>query len=110
MAPIDFVAFARACGAEGFRCEQPAEVGPAIQAALRSAGPAVIEAVVDPLEPPAMPGKLQTMTDGELGQVVSGSVRKFASAVACASRDRSAGSWSPFSAVSESMGTKYSCA
>ena len=59
LAPIDFVAFARACGAEGFRCEQPAEVAPAIQAALRSAGPAVIEAVVDPLEPPAMPGKLK---------------------------------------------------
>jgi pyruvate dehydrogenase (quinone) len=26
LAPIDFVAFARACGAEGFRCERPEEV------------------------------------------------------------------------------------
>ena len=25
--PIDFVAFARACGAEGYRCEEPQEIG-----------------------------------------------------------------------------------
>ena len=59
LAPIDFVAFAHACGAEGFRCEQPSEVGPAIRAALRSAGPAVVEAVVDADEPPAMPRRLR---------------------------------------------------
>lgn len=59
LGPIDFVAFARACGAEGFRCEKPGEVGPAIQAALRSTKPAVIEAVVDANEPPAMPRQLR---------------------------------------------------
>jgi hypothetical protein len=32
--PIDFVAFARACGADGFHCERAEEVRPAIQAAL----------------------------------------------------------------------------
>src|SRR6202161_3664033 len=50
LSPIDFVAFARACGADGFRCEQPDEVRPAIQAALRSSRPALVEAVVDPEE------------------------------------------------------------
>ena len=36
LAPIDFVAFAKACGADAFRCERPDEVRPAISAALRS--------------------------------------------------------------------------
>jgi pyruvate dehydrogenase (quinone) len=49
LSPIDFVAFARACGAEGFRCERPEEVRPAIQAALRSSRPALVEAVVEAL-------------------------------------------------------------
>jgi pyruvate dehydrogenase (quinone) len=36
LAPIDFVAFAKACGAEGCRCERPEEVVPAIKSALES--------------------------------------------------------------------------
>lgn len=32
---IDFVAFASACGAKGFACREPEEVGSAILAALR---------------------------------------------------------------------------
>ncbi len=59
LAPIDFVAFARACGADGYRCERPDEIRPAIEAALRSPKPAIIEAVVDANEPPAMPDKLR---------------------------------------------------
>jgi pyruvate dehydrogenase (quinone) len=59
LAPIDFVAFARACGADGFRCERPDEVGPAIQAALRSPKAAIIEAVVDAEEKPADPEQLR---------------------------------------------------
>src|SRR6202046_1740516 len=47
LAPIAFGAFARACGADGFRCERPDEVSPAIQAALRSPRAAIVEAVVD---------------------------------------------------------------
>jgi pyruvate dehydrogenase (quinone) len=34
--PIDFVAFAQACGAEGFLCATPDEVRPTIERALRS--------------------------------------------------------------------------
>lgn len=56
--PIDFVAFARACGAEGFRCTKPEEVRPAIEAALRSPKAALVEAVVDANEKPARPDEL----------------------------------------------------
>jgi pyruvate dehydrogenase (quinone) len=59
LSPIDFVAFDRACGAEGYRCEQPEEVRPAIQAALRSSRPGLVEAVVDPEEKPADPDELR---------------------------------------------------
>ena len=59
LSPIDFVAFARACGAEGYRCEQPEEVRPAIQTALSSPRPALIEAVVDPDEKPTDPDELR---------------------------------------------------
>ena len=59
LTPIDFVAFARACGAEGFRCAHPEEVRPALQAALASPKPALIEAVVDANEKPTKPGDLK---------------------------------------------------
>lgn len=50
--PIDFVKFAEACGAVGFRCERPQEVRPVLAAAFASPKPAIVEAVVDPFEPP----------------------------------------------------------
>lgn len=56
---IDFVAFASACGAKGFACREPEEVGPAILAALRQPGPAIIHASVDPAEPTLKPEKVQ---------------------------------------------------
>jgi pyruvate dehydrogenase (quinone) len=55
--PIDFVKFAEACGAAGFRCERPQDVRPALEAMLRADGPALCEAVVDPFEPP-MPARV----------------------------------------------------
>ncbi len=56
--PIDFVAFAKACGADGYRCERMEEVKPAILAALRSPHAAIVEAVVDAEERPAKPQDL----------------------------------------------------
>src|SRR5579883_929295 len=50
--PIDFVKHAEACGGIGFRCEKPQEVRPALEAAFRTPRPAIVEAVVDPFEPP----------------------------------------------------------
>jgi pyruvate dehydrogenase (quinone)/pyruvate oxidase len=53
--PIDFAAVARACGGAGFTVEDPSEVGRVLDEALARPGPAVIEAVVDPFEPPMPP-------------------------------------------------------
>jgi pyruvate dehydrogenase (quinone)/pyruvate oxidase len=55
--PIDFAAFARACGGTGFTIEDPARCGDIVAQALATPGPVVVEAVVDPFEPP-MPGKI----------------------------------------------------
>jgi pyruvate dehydrogenase (quinone) len=59
LAPIDFVAFAKACGAEGYRCEHPEDVVPAIKSALESPRTALVEAIVDPNERPAKPEHLK---------------------------------------------------
>ena len=59
LAPIDFVKFAEACGAVGYRIDDPKECGALLDNALRSntRGPVLIEAVVDPFEAP-MPAKV----------------------------------------------------
>jgi pyruvate dehydrogenase (quinone) len=59
LSPIDFVAYAKACGADGFRCSKPAEVRPAIAAFLHSTRAAVLEVDVDANEKPAMPQELK---------------------------------------------------
>jgi len=59
LAPIDFVAFAKACGADGFRCAHPGEVKTAIQSTLRSPRTAVLEVLVDPNEKPSLPAELK---------------------------------------------------
>jgi pyruvate dehydrogenase (quinone) len=53
--PIDFAAYARACGAAGFTLDDPAQAHEVLRQAFAVPGPAVVEAVVDPNEPP-MPG------------------------------------------------------
>jgi pyruvate dehydrogenase (quinone) len=59
LSPIDFVAYAQACGAEAYRCTQRDELRPVLSQALRSSKPALIEAVVDANEPPAKPEALK---------------------------------------------------
>ncbi|HEY6189334.1 MAG TPA: thiamine pyrophosphate-dependent enzyme [Pyrinomonadaceae bacterium] len=51
----DFAKFAEACGGLGFRVERPEEIRPALERALASRQPAVVEVVVDPFEPPMPP-------------------------------------------------------
>jgi len=53
--PIDFAAYARACGGVGFSVDDPKQVGDVIGQAFATEGPAIIEAVVDPFEPPLPP-------------------------------------------------------
>ena len=57
--PIDFAAVARACGAAGYTLEKPEEAEAVLREALAHPGPAVIEAIVDPTEPP-LPGHVTT--------------------------------------------------
>ena len=52
---IDFAAFARACGAQGFTARDPAELGATVAQFLGAPGPAILHAVVDPNEVPTMP-------------------------------------------------------
>lgn len=55
--PIDFEGVARACGAAGFTVEDPKDVERVLREALAHPGPAIVQAVVDPDEPP-LPGKI----------------------------------------------------
>ena len=59
LAPIDFAAFAKACGADGFKCIHPNEVASAIRATLRSPHTAVLEVLVDADEKPTLPSELK---------------------------------------------------
>jgi pyruvate dehydrogenase (quinone) len=53
--PIDFAAVAHACGGAGFTAEGPADCGRIVEEFLNTPGPAILQAVVDPLEPPLPP-------------------------------------------------------
>lgn len=57
--PIDFALFAKACGAEGFTVDDPRQVRDVLREAFSVPGPALVQAVIDPLEPP-LPGKITT--------------------------------------------------
>ena len=57
--PIDFAKVAEACGARGFTIEHPEQAEQVLREALAYPGPVVVQAVVDPNEPP-MPGKVHT--------------------------------------------------
>jgi pyruvate dehydrogenase (quinone) len=67
--PIDFAGFARDCGGAGFTVEDPAECGAVIEQALNTPGPALVQAVVDPFEPP-MPPKVTATQALHLGEAL----------------------------------------
>jgi len=56
--PIDFAEFAHACGGIGLTVDDPANCSRVLQEFLNAPGPAVLQAVVDPLEPP-LPAKVK---------------------------------------------------
>jgi pyruvate dehydrogenase (quinone)/pyruvate oxidase len=58
MAPLDFVKFAEACGAMGVHVEEPGDCVKAMQSAMEHDGPAIIEVLIDPHEPP-IPAKVK---------------------------------------------------
>jgi pyruvate dehydrogenase (quinone)/pyruvate oxidase len=53
--PIDFVKVAEACGLRGVRIEDPQLCADQLREALRAPGPCLVEAVIDPNEPPYPP-------------------------------------------------------
>jgi pyruvate dehydrogenase (quinone) len=55
--PIDFAAYAQACGGTGFTIEDPRSCGAILDRALATPGPVLVQAVVDPFEPP-LPAKI----------------------------------------------------
>jgi pyruvate dehydrogenase (quinone) len=54
---IDFAEFAHACGGVGFTVDDPGQCAKVMEQFLAAPGPAVLQAVVDQLEPP-LPGKI----------------------------------------------------
>ena len=57
--PIDFAMVAKACGARGYTLDRPEDAESVLRQALNHDGPSLVQAVVDPNEPP-MPGKVTT--------------------------------------------------
>ena len=68
--PIDFAAFARACGAIGVTIDDPKDCGAIIAEAFATPGPVLIEAVVDPFEPP-MPPKIEAGQAVKFGKALA---------------------------------------
>ena len=56
--PIEFAKFAEACGGKGYVVKEPYEVKSKIHQAMKEKKPTIIEAYVDPFEPP-MPPKVE---------------------------------------------------
>jgi pyruvate dehydrogenase (quinone)/pyruvate oxidase len=67
LAPVDFVKVAEACGGRGVRIEAPGRCREQLREALALDGPVLIEAVVDPLEPPWPP----TITTDEQRKLIA---------------------------------------
>ncbi|MBV9267330.1 MAG: pyruvate oxidase [Acidobacteriaceae bacterium] len=57
--PIDFAGVARSCGIGAFHLEKAEDAESVLRDAINYSGPALVEAVVDPNEPP-LPGKINT--------------------------------------------------
>jgi thiamine pyrophosphate-dependent acetolactate synthase large subunit-like protein len=67
--PIDFAGVARSCGIAGFTVADAAQALDVLRQALAHPGPALVEAVVDPNEPP-MPGRVTTEQAIKFGEAL----------------------------------------
>jgi pyruvate dehydrogenase (quinone) len=72
LTPIHFADVARACGGAGFAIEDPKRCGEILDRALTCDGPAVIEALVDPNEPPMPPNVTARQTAHFLESLAKG--------------------------------------
>jgi pyruvate dehydrogenase (quinone) len=69
LAPLDFARFAEACGARGIHIDDPTRCAGQLKEALASPGPAIVECVVDPHEPP-IPAKVKKQQVSHLVQAL----------------------------------------
>jgi pyruvate dehydrogenase (quinone)/pyruvate oxidase len=65
--PIDWVKFAEACGGKGYTIREPNEVKSKLHQAMKERKPTIIEAYIDPFEPP-MPPKVEMSFVNNLGE------------------------------------------
>ncbi len=68
--PIDFARVAEGCGIRAITIEDPARCSEQLAEALRMEGPCLIEAVVDPYEPP-MPPKIEVKQAMRMGEALA---------------------------------------
>jgi len=68
--PIDFVAFAKACGGTGMAIDDPVDCGRILDRALATPGPVIVEAIVDPFTPP-MPAKITLDQAKKFGEALA---------------------------------------
>jgi pyruvate dehydrogenase (quinone) len=53
--PIDFAKFAESCGGKGYSIKKPSEVESTMKLSMKERKPTIVEAYVDPFEPPMPP-------------------------------------------------------
>jgi len=70
LSPVDYAAFARACGGKGYRIEDPEICGGILEEALNEPGPVIVDAIVDPFEPP-MPPKVSAGQAAKLAEALA---------------------------------------
>jgi pyruvate dehydrogenase (quinone)/pyruvate oxidase len=75
LSPINFAEVARACGATGFTLEDPDKCGTTLDRALDTPGPVVVEALVDPNEPP-MPASISIKQAAHFAEALAKGTRE----------------------------------
>ena len=70
LSPVDYAAIARACGGKGYRIEDPYMCGGILDEALNDPGPVIVDAIVDPFEPP-MPPKVSVGQAAKLAEALA---------------------------------------
>jgi pyruvate dehydrogenase (quinone) len=85
--PIDFAAVARAFGVPSFTIRTPAECGQIIDSALSTEGPVLVEAIVDPNEPP-MPAKVKPIQAIHLAESLAKGTRGWEKIASTIARDK----------------------
>jgi pyruvate dehydrogenase (quinone) len=85
--PIDFAAVAKAFGVASFTIRTPAECGQIIDRALSTEGPVLVEAIVDPNEPP-MPARVKPAQALHLAESLAKGTRDWEKIATTIARDK----------------------